>query len=414
VSGTVYGSDAVSLTGGTVAAFSSRNAGSYTPTVSGLSLTGADAGNYQLSSTSATAGASIIKAALTITAQANTKIYDGTTTSATNAAITAGGIQTGDTAPAWTQTYDNKDSGTGKTLTPSILVVTDGNGGANYNYTYTAASVGVINKATAAFDLLSPAPTNGYQAAVFFTATNLPVEAASNVVFSANGVSFSTNAVVSGGAASLSLTNLPRGTNLIAAIYAGDLNYLATTNTLNQVVTNHPPVANAVACNRGSLASWKISISDLLTNATDVDADTLTLAGVGVSTNGVTLDTNSYPGYVAYYNAGHVDDEFSYTVSDGFGGTSTGIITLAWLDTNAVTGPITGQITSFIGGVANLTFHGIPNYPYITERTTNLTDWVGISTNNAATNGVINVSDTFSDLGGVPPASAYYRLKYQP
>jgi hypothetical protein len=284
------------------------------------------------------------------------------------------------------------------------------------NYQGSATNMLVINQATAAFDLLSSTPTNGYHAAVFFTATNLPVDAASNVVFSANGVSFSTNAVVNGGAASLSLTNLPRGTNLIAAIYAGDLNYLPGTNTLNQVVTNHPPVANAVAYNRGSLMSWKISISNLLTNATDVDADTLTLAGVSVSTNGVTLDTNSYPGHVAYYNAGHVDDQFSYTVSDGFGGSSTGVITLAWLDTNAVTGPITGQITSFTGGVANLTFHGIPNYSYITERSTNLSPavWIPISTNSAATNGVISVSDTFSDRGGVPPSSAYYRLKWQP
>ena len=116
--------------------------------------------------------------------------------------------------------------------------------------------------------------------------------------------------------------------------------------------------------------------------------------------------------YLGYYNTNNVSDQFSYTVTDGFGGTNTGLVSI--VVSNAVVGQITGQFTSFTGGVANLTFHGIPNYSYITERSTNLTDWVDVMTNSAATNGVISVSDTFSDLGGVPPASAYYRLKWQP
>src|ERR1019366_528651 len=110
-------------------------------------------------------------------------------------------------------------------------------------------------------------------------------------------------------------------------------------------------------------------------------------------------------GLIQYYNTNNVNDQFSYTVTDGFGGTNSGLVSI--VVNNAVTGQITGQFTSFTGGVASMTFHGIPNYSYITERTTNLTDWVDIATNAAATNGVINVSDAFNDLGGVPPASAY-------
>ena len=101
----------------------------------------------------------------------------------------------------------------------------------------------------------------------------------------------------------------------------------------------------------------------------------------------------------------------SYTVTDGNGGTNSGLVSI--LVSNAVTGQITGAITSFTGGVANLEFHGIPDYSYVTERSTNLTDWVDVSTNTASTNGVISVSDSFSDLFGVP-SSAYYRLKWQP
>ena len=52
---------------------------------------------------------------LTVTAAANTKIYDGTTSATATPTVTAGSIQTGDTAPTWTETYDNANVGTGKT-----------------------------------------------------------------------------------------------------------------------------------------------------------------------------------------------------------------------------------------------------------------------------------------------------------
>ena len=74
----IVGSDDVTLgTSGTVAEFSSRNVGSYTPTVSGLSLSGSTAGNYTLSTTTVNPNASIQARSLTVTAQANSKLYDG-------------------------------------------------------------------------------------------------------------------------------------------------------------------------------------------------------------------------------------------------------------------------------------------------------------------------------------------------
>ena len=142
----------------------------------------------------------------------------------------------------------------------------------------------------------------------------------------------------------------------------------------------------------------------------DADGDSLTLVATGTSTNGITLGSAG-ANYLGYTNTNAVSDQFSYTVTDGYGGTNTGYVSI--LFTNSVTGQITGEFTSFSNNVANLTFHGIANYSYITERSTNLNDWVDILTNTAATNGVINVNDAFSDLGGTPPSSAYYRLKYR-
>ena len=72
--------------------------------------------------------------ALTVTAATNTKTYDGTTSAAATPTITAGALARTDTAN-FTETYDSKNVGTGKTLTPSGTV-NDGNSGNNYTYTF--------------------------------------------------------------------------------------------------------------------------------------------------------------------------------------------------------------------------------------------------------------------------------------
>lgn len=70
------------------------------------------------------------------------------------------------------------------------------------------------------------------------------------------------------------------------------------------------------------------------------------------------------------------------------------------LDSGVTAGQMTGALTSFRGNQASLTFHAIATYSYVTERSTNMTDWVPVSTNTASSNGTINVIDTFQDLGG--------------
>jgi hypothetical protein len=108
-----------------------------------------------------------------------------------------------------------------------------------------------------------------------------------------------------------------------------------------------------------------------------------------------------------------VNDQISYSISDGYGGTNVGYINILiqgiFAGTNSIVNIATGNPTT-------LTAFGIPGYNYILERATNLAPmvWVDIATNAAATNGVINAADTFWDLGGVPPPSAFYQLKWQP
>ena len=275
------------------------------------------------------------------------------------------------------------------------------------NYTLTGASgVVVITNAYAGGAMTSSANPDGYRDSVKFTNT-LPIDATGYVLFKASNVLFSSNILSGGIASSLTSTNLPRGTNLITAIYSGDGNYLSSTNSLNQVVTNHAPVASGNTYARNNLPSWKIAISDLLTNASDVDSDLLSLAAVSNSTNGVTLNTNSFPGYVVYYNTNILADQFTYFVTDGYGGTNSAVITL-----NASSpGSSTGQVASITvtGGVASMTFLGIPGFTYNVQRATNDVSgpWFTIWTTNAPTNGAFQFNDT-----GATSASAYYRLSW--
>src|SRR4029079_4118148 len=100
--------------------------------------------NYSYTFVASTNGV-ISQRAITVTAVTNTKTYDGDTSSAATPTISpAGSIQTGDTAN-FTESYDNKNAGTGKTLTPARSV-SDRNSGANYAVTFVAVYTGVINQ----------------------------------------------------------------------------------------------------------------------------------------------------------------------------------------------------------------------------------------------------------------------------
>ena len=378
--------------------------GSYAITQGSLNLSA----NYNL--TYMGTNLTITLAPLTITANSTSKVY-GQNIVFAGTEFTVAGLTNGDTVGSVTLT----SSGATNTATVgSYSIVASsaaGSGLANYSIGYSNGTL-TVTQATPTNVLASSGNPSGYNDSVTFTDT-LNADVTGYVLFSTNSVLWSSNTLSGGIAISPSITNLPRGTNVITAVYSGDTNYLGASISLNQVVTNHPPTASGNTYSRGSSNTWKIYISDLLTNATDVDGDTLALVSLGTSTNGVTLDTNSFPGWVAYYNPNPVDDQFTYTVGDGFGGTSTATILLTYI-TNSVTG--TNSIAKIVhGNPTVLTAYGVPGYSYVAQRATNLLGgWANISTNTAsATNGVITVTDSFSDLGGSAPSAAYYRLKWQ-
>ncbi len=138
--GGVVGGDTVFVSTSTATgSFTDANAGtSKTVTLSGL-LGGADAGKY-IATASATGD--ITAEPITVTAAADSKTYDGTTSASATPTVTSGTLY-GTDSGSFSEVYADKNAGTGKTLTPSGTV-SDGNGGNNYAITFTPSTNGTI------------------------------------------------------------------------------------------------------------------------------------------------------------------------------------------------------------------------------------------------------------------------------
>ena len=147
----VVSGDTVNLgTSSATGTFASQNVGSgIAVAVAGLTISGAQASDYTL--TEPTATANITPAALSITAVTNTKSYDGTTSAAgipiyqvANEPVNT--LYGSDRLTNLTETYDNPNAGTGKTLSVLTDTISDAN---NYAVTLVANKTGVITAASA-------------------------------------------------------------------------------------------------------------------------------------------------------------------------------------------------------------------------------------------------------------------------
>jgi hypothetical protein len=139
----LQGSDSVT---GLSESYDNQNVGTgKTLSVSAYTVNDSNNGNNYTVNTVTGAAGIINPAPLTITASANVKTYDGTTSAA--ATPTVSGLQGADSATGLSETYDNRNAGTGKTLNVSAYTVNDGNAGNNYTVNAVANTQGVINPA---------------------------------------------------------------------------------------------------------------------------------------------------------------------------------------------------------------------------------------------------------------------------
>ena len=301
--------------------------------------------------------------------------------------------------------------------TNSLLTLSNLNISAAGNYSVVATASGgsstsvvatlTVNLLSSTVAVTSSENPSGFKDNVSFTAATTPTNATGTVQFFTNGVAFETEPVVAGAAVSTNISSLPRGTNSVTAVYSGDASYLSATNSLAQVVTNHPPVATPAFYTNTASFTLVIPIADLATHWSDVDGDTISLAAVSVSTNGITL-TNTGTALV-YFNSNNVADRFTGTITDGFGGTNFQTVAIAPAPdtTPLITGVVAGN------GSVTLSLGGASGHTYILETTTNLTlpgSWQSIATNTAGTNGVWQ----FTDTQATNFTQRFYRLELTP
>ncbi|MBO9537056.1 YDG domain-containing protein [Herbaspirillum sp.] len=141
--------DILRIAGTPSGSFGDKNVGTgKTVTANGLGVESATAGitvsGYQPAT--ATTTADITPASLTLTASTDNRVYDATTGSAATPTIT--GLLGSDTVSGLSQSFADKNAGTGKTLQINNgYLVNDGNGGANYIVTTASDTRGVITPA---------------------------------------------------------------------------------------------------------------------------------------------------------------------------------------------------------------------------------------------------------------------------
>jgi hypothetical protein len=144
-----FSGDEVTLGGTAAGAFSDKNVGiDKAVTVTGVTIAGNDAGNYNLLPLT-NLKAAITPATLQISASSDSKIYDGSTQSSLAPKITQGSLWGDDRLTGLAQTYESKNAlGAGQSkLIVSAYTLSDGNNGGNYVLSF-LPGLGTINRAS--------------------------------------------------------------------------------------------------------------------------------------------------------------------------------------------------------------------------------------------------------------------------
>jgi hypothetical protein len=169
-----------------------------------------------------------------------------------------------------------------------------------------------------------------------------------------------------------------------AGVYLASVTFTPTDPASYNSVTgetvrvNRSPAAGPNTAGTSQGQTLTISAAKLLNNDTDADTDTLTVLSVtSPSAQGKSV---SLADGVVTYAAGdfHGVDTFTYTASDGFGGTALGTVTVTVAD--VATGGVSLNIVGNIAVTDNtfaIRFAGIPGYTYTIEHTDSLSspDW---------------------------------------
>ena len=390
-SGFVNGDTASSLgtavTLGTTATASSP-VGTYAITASGAVGT-----NYSITHVAGTL--TVTTATITITANDSSKAYGAAlpvfTASYSGFVLSQTTNNLTSIATLATTATSTSDAGT-------YPITASGAGSTNYTFSYVGGTL-TITQSLSSGVVVSSANPQLPGSNVTFTATISAVAPGAGtpsgtVNFRIDGSILGSGAL-SGGSATFTTNNLALGSHTVVAEYAGSTDFAGTTNSLaqNQVI-NTPPVAGNLTIERNPLLSVKVRLSTLLANASDADGDTLGITVSSMSASNATVTVSG--GWVFYTPAAGFTnaDAFTYTITDGRGGSATGTVTVAIQVDNAPSQNLT--ITDLGGGSFRVNGSGIPGYSYRLQYSDAVSPfvWQNISSLTADSTGKFTYTDT--------------------
>jgi subtilisin-like proprotein convertase family protein len=420
-------SKVVLSTNGYLANFDTASVGNNKPvTVSGLTLTGTAAPNYTLiQPTNLTAA--IIGKTVTIASGllANNKLFDGTTTATlTSNNVVLIGVLTADvnnvslSTNGYVANFNNPTVGNNKPVTVTGLTLT-GSAVGNYTLAQPSLTANIIPDTVAKLAFTTqpgsanPGAPFGQQPVVKSqdqfgndSTAGLPAHLLVTVTLTSGTGPLQGTITIDIGTAAGNGTG--RFTDLrIDAPGPKQLTVSATGLTSAvSVIFNVPevaPVAHTATFSRPRNVPLKILISDLLTNATDLNGSALTLVGVSsASTNGAAINTNAT---FVLYNlppGGNVPDQFLYSVSDGtLTGAGNVLVTIQPVPTGTNYNIVAYGV---VNGHPTMTFAAVPGFTYVVQRTQDLTGiptWADLMTTNAPPDGLFEFVDQNPPVGNV-------------
>jgi autotransporter-associated beta strand protein len=190
------------------------------------------------------------------------------------------------------------------------------------------------------------------------------------------------------------------------------LNWFTDSLTSNgTIAVNRAPTPGAATLNTVVNEAATVTAAKLVSLATDADGNTLTVTGALYS-GGNGSSVNLAGGIVTYTpGPGFVGSEsFSYTLSDGHGGTAGGTVSVTVAPSSEGFNRV--SIETLGNGDVKLSYAGIPGYNYSLDWTHDLSApivWTPIVTNQAGANGALAFTNTPS-----MPGPDFYRTRYVP
>jgi hypothetical protein len=376
--------------------------GAYTITASGA----VDA-NYTITHVNGTL--TITAATITITADDKSKAYGAALPQLT---ATYSGFVPGEGTNNLTALATLATTATATSNVGTYPITASGATSPNYTFNYVAGTLTVTQSLTVSVVASSANPALPGTDVTFSMTLSAVAPGAGTpsgtVNFRIDG-SVGGSGALSSGVATFVTNGLALGSHTVVAEYAGDLNFVGTTNSLTpDQVINTPPVAGNNTIERYPTQGVKVRLSTLLANDSDADSDTLTPTVSSTSANGGTITISA--GWVFYTPAAGFTnaDSFTYTITDGRGGSATGTVTVAIKVDNDV-----GQnlvITDLGNGSFLIRGSGIPGRTYRLQYTDTLipANWQDLSGGSVTADGT-GVFE-FTDTAG--SGSRYYRSVY--